>query len=119
MATKSDGKGGKGNEDTRSWYIIAYVLTIITGIVVLLFKGDEDKRLKMHAMQAIFLGIVMIIIGFIFGLFLGIVASLINLLIWLYGLYVGFEAYNGRDVEIPVLTDYAKRYSGYGKKGSK
>jgi uncharacterized membrane protein len=117
MATKADNKGTQ-NTDDRVWFIIAYVLTIITGILTLIVKGETDKRLKLHAMQAIFLGIAMIIVAIVFDLlffigFFGIIGSLINLLLWLYGLYVGFEAYNGRDVEIPVISDYARRYSGY------
>lgn len=69
-------------------------------------------------MQAIFLGILMIIVSIVFtvisfGLFfIGTLGTLLNLFIWLYGLYVGFEAYNGNDITIPVITDYAKRYSG-------
>jgi uncharacterized membrane protein len=115
MATKSDGKGVKINEDTNAWYILAYIIPLITGIIVLVLKGEGDNRLKMHAMQSIFLGIIIFVVAIVFGWILGIIASLINLLLWLYGLYVGFEAYNGRDITIPVLTDFAKQYSGYGK----
>jgi uncharacterized membrane protein len=27
---------------------------------------------------------------------------------WIYGIYVGIQAYNGKWVEVPVLTDFAK-----------
>jgi uncharacterized membrane protein len=109
MATKSDNK---------VWYIIAYLIPFcVTGIIVLFLKGEEDKRLKLHAMQSIFLGILMIVISVVFNLIslglLSVLVTLVNLYIWLYGLYVGFEASNDRDVVIPKITEYAKRYSGY------
>lgn len=119
MATKSTNKkpSAKSTSENRGWFIVAYFLSLVTGIVVLFLKGEEDKRLKLHAMQAIFLGILMIIVYVIFtvlsfGLFFfGFLGGLLNLFIWLYGLYVGFEAYNGKDITIPVITDYATKYS--------
>jgi len=108
--------------DDKAFFIIAYVLEIITGIIVLLLKGNEDKRLKLHSFQAIFLGIVAIVIAVLLGWIpiIGIIADVLGLFIWLYGLYVGFQAYNGNDIVIPYITEYAKRYSGYEEtKGSK
>jgi uncharacterized membrane protein len=104
--------------DDNVWYIIAYLIPyMISGIVVLFLKGNDNTRLKLHAMQSIMLGILQIIIWIIFGWllfgFFSVFGVLLNVLLWLYGLYVGFEAYNGRDVVIPTITDYAKRYSGY------
>lgn len=105
--------------DNNVWFIIAYIIPLITGILVLLINGDKNKRLKLHAIQAIFLGIAIIVVSIIFGLLalvsfglLGVLGTLIELILWLYGIYVGFEAYNGKDVPIPTITDYAKRYSG-------
>jgi uncharacterized membrane protein len=105
------------NADDRIWYIIAYLIPyMISGIVVLFLKGESNKRLRLHAMQSIFLGILMIILWIVFTFitfgFFYIIGALLSLFVWLYGLYVGFEAYNGRDVTIPTITEYAKRYSG-------
>ena len=117
MAGKSNGSKAKNHEDDAAWFIVAYVLSIVTGIVVLFLKGNDGKRIRFHSMQAIFLGILMIIVDIVFGLltfgsfFIGILGILLNVFIWLYGLYVGLEAYNGRDISIPVIGDYAKRYS--------
>lgn len=106
-------------EDNAPWFIIAYVIPILTGIIVLFLKGDDDKRLKLHSIQAILLGIAFVVLWIIFGaltfflFFLWVFTSLILLLIWLYGLYVGLEAYRGRDMVIPKITELARRYSGY------
>jgi uncharacterized membrane protein len=68
--------------------------------------------LEFHAIQAIFLGVVMIAVSII-GSFIFVLAGLLNFLIWVYGIYIGYQAYKGEDVEIPVIADYAKRYSGH------
>lgn len=104
--------------DDSAFFIIAYVLEIVTGIIVLLIKADDDKRLKLHSFQAIFLGIVAIVVWVLLGWIpiIGILGDAIGLLIWLYGLYVGFEAYRGNDIIIPYITEYAKRYSSYDAK---
>jgi hypothetical protein len=38
-----------------------------------------------------------------------VLSALLGLLIWVYGLYIGFKAYNGVDVEIPIITDFVKK----------
>ncbi len=115
MPTKSS-TNSSGKSDDKVLYIIAYLIPILTGILVYIINGNKNKRMKLHAVQSLFLGIVFVVVdialGFLFFVpFLGIITSLILLLIWLYGLYAGFQAYNGVDIEIPLITDYAKRYS--------
>lgn len=108
--TQSQDKG----RDEKALFIIAYFLEIITGIIILFLKGGQDKRLGFHSMQSIFLGAFSVVIAILFGIFmLQYVATAINLLIWLYGMYVGLEAYGGRDIKIPIISGYAERYSGY------
>ena len=89
-------------------YILAYVLLILTGLLVYITEGQKNKRAKFHALQAIFLGIIIIVLGFFW--FIPFV-DLIDVILWLYGIYVGVIAYDGTDVSMPVLGDYAKQYS--------
>ncbi len=85
-------------------YIFAYLLTWLSGIIVFLI-AQNDSRKKFHGLQALFLGVIAIILWFI--PFVGI----IDILIWLYGMYIGIMAYGGKDVMVPVLGDFAKQYS--------
>jgi uncharacterized membrane protein len=111
---EKDNQSMQESRDEKALFIIAYLLEIFTGIIILLMKGEEDQRLKFHCMQAILFGILSIAIAIIFGLLsISFVATALNLLIWLFGMYVGLEAYNGRNVRVPVISDYAQRYSGY------
>ena len=91
-------------------YIVIYVLEWLTGIVFFVISGN-DKRKKLHSIQAILLGIAALIVSFVIGIFLGALGSLVALLFWVYGLYIGYMASTGQDVEIPVITDMAKKYA--------
>ena len=110
MATK----GEKNNQDRSLLYIFAYVFEWLSGIIVYLIVGDKNPRLKKHAIQAILLGVMSIVIALIFGfLLIPIASSIINLIIWVYGIFAGVKAYYGVDVIIPKITPYAERHAGY------
>jgi uncharacterized membrane protein len=95
----------KKKENKTILYIIAYSFEWLSGIIVY-FLSKENSRLKKHAFQAIVLGVISFILSFISSLLLlPILSAVINVCIWFYGLYVGFKAYGGIDVEIPILTE--------------
>ncbi len=99
-------------EKGRIVYILTYLLTWITGIIVFVTEGQKDKRVKFHALQAIFLGVIAIILNAVL-FFIPFVGPLLGFLIWVYGMYIGYKAYNGEDIKAPVLGDYAAKYSEY------
>ena len=104
MATKNE---NAAKENGGLLCLVSYILLWLTGIIVYVTEGQKDKRVKFHSLQAIFLGVITFIISLIPIPFLWILTALL----WLYGIYVGVKAYGGVDVEIPVLGDYARRYS--------
>ena len=69
--------------------------------------AQTNKRMKFHAIQAVLLGIASFIIGWVPLPFFNIA----GLVLWLYGLYVGLLAYEGRDISIPVIGEYAIKHS--------
>jgi uncharacterized membrane protein len=91
-------------------YIFTYLLTIVSGLIVFVTVAQKSTRAKFHAIQAILLGVVMIIVGIVGGIIFAPAAGLLNFLIWLYGIYIGYRAYEGEDIEVPVLGDFAKQY---------
>ena len=101
----------KGGDGKNIWYILAFVLSWLSGIIVFFMAGG-NKRLKMYAVEAIVLGV----IGFVIE-WLGIlvVSDFGPLLIWLFGLWLGYSAWNDEssDFEIPWLTDFASKQAGY------
>jgi uncharacterized membrane protein len=86
-------------------YVIIYLLTWITGIIFFVISGN-DKRKKQHSIQAIMLGV----IGFILG-FIPRIGYLFVILVWLYGLYIGYMASINKEQNIPYITEFAKQYA--------
>ncbi|MCL5016651.1 MAG: hypothetical protein M1441_00730 [Candidatus Parvarchaeota archaeon] len=93
-------------------YIFTYLLSWLSGIIVFVTKGQDDKRMKFHSLQAIFLGIIAIVLEFVL-FFIPSLGSVLAFLIWLYGMYIAVKAYEGEDIKVPVIADYAAKYSGY------
>lgn len=80
--------------------------------MIYLTLGQEDSRLKFHAVQAIFLGFVIWIIWYVGGFLpLSGVIRIIALLLWLYGLWLGWQGSKGRDIAAPFIGRYAREYS--------
>ncbi len=115
MPTKQTKKPAAGGDSSNNsiMFILAYLLTWLTGLFVYFTEGQKDKRLKFHAVQAILLGIAVTVVYWILLIipFLGLLSSLVLFLGWLYGMYVGWQASMGNDIEIPTIGRYAKQYS--------
>ena len=94
-------------ENDRILYLLAYVFTIISGAIIYLFFSKDNKQLKLHSEQAIILGVIIIVVEAVLFL-VPYIAGIIGLLIWLYSIYVGFEAYMSNDVKIPYITDFVR-----------
>jgi uncharacterized membrane protein len=95
----------RASHQDRFVYILTYLFSFISGLVVYVTLGQSDKRLKVHAAQAIVLGLAGLIIAALL-VFLPPLGSLIELLIWIYGLYIGYSASEGSDIRIPFVTDW-------------
>jgi|GEM_PF-1254951 len=104
--TQAQKEGTSSKDQNKALFIFAYLFGFISGIIVLLAYG-KNKRLRMHSLQSIMLNVISIFITFaLFGLFLFRFASVLDLLIWIYGMYIGFMAYGGVDVNIPFVSDF-------------
>ncbi|MCL4383518.1 MAG: hypothetical protein M1168_01030 [Candidatus Marsarchaeota archaeon] len=86
--------------------LISYIFTWVSGIIVFLISKKQDSKRKFHALQSILLGIIITIVGFI-----PFIGTLISLILWIYGIYIGYQGAEGRDIEIPYIGETAKKYS--------
>lgn len=94
--------------DDKLWGLLSWILTPIVPIIVLLLEDKKSRPfLKYHAIQALIFGIISWVISGILS------AVIIGCFIWLalliYQIFLGIKAYNGEWVEVPVLTDFAKK----------
>ena len=62
-------------------------------------------------MQALVAGIAIIVITMILGVIpiIGCLSPIVGLVGWIAMIYWGFQAYNGKEVTIPVVTNFAKK----------
>jgi uncharacterized membrane protein len=102
--------------------LLCYVCTFITGIIFLLIEKD-NKEVKFHAWQAIFLGVASIALQIaitILTLILGQIASALAMIVGLVGwlVYLGIfvvwivamvKAYKGEHWLIPVIGNLAEQ----------
>jgi len=116
----------EGEKNDNIMFIVAYLVPLLTGIIVYILYGEKNKKLKFQSVQAILLGIVLIVASIIFGVIDSLIAvsgftavyiisglfDLLIFLIWLYGMYTGYKASKGEEANIPYLSDYASNYSG-------
>jgi len=115
------------SDESKLFGALAYLLGILTGIVVFLVKKD-DRFAKFHAMQSILLGVAVFVIFVVLGI-LGTILSFIPVIGWIIGillfilwavvglglfilwLLLMWRAYNGVKWKLPVIGEHAERMS--------
>ena len=92
--------------------LLAYIIAPIGGIIILLSDNmKNDPVLKKHAVQSIAYAVVEIVLAIIltFTVVLACLAWVpyVPLIIW------GIQAYQGKDINIPVITDFCKKQNWF------
>jgi uncharacterized membrane protein len=102
-------KVSQSNYVESEWYFFAYLFEFVSGILIYFAKGQNNKRLAFHSAQSTAIGVA----GIVLSVIVFPIGWLISLFAWVVCLYLGFEAYNGNDVEIPYLSKYLSDSIGY------
>lgn len=90
---------GEVTSDDKLWALLIYIFSPITPIIVLLMADKKDRPfIKAQNIQALILGIIAVVTS----------SFCVGILVWFYQVYLGFQAYNGKQVVIPVITDFVK-----------
>jgi uncharacterized membrane protein len=91
--------------DDKLWTALAYIFTPIIPIILLLLEDKKNRIfIKYHAVQALAVGVIFIILVPIIAAFTFGCGSLI----WLIFFYWAYKAYQGEYFEIPVITNFIK-----------
>jgi len=111
MATNS----GMSDKDA-SWF--AYILSIVSGIIVLAISKTGNRMVKLHAWQSIFLGLAWLVVYAVFTL-LGSIPILFGFMLllrifsgtaWLIiTIFCIITAITGSIAKVPVLYDMAEK----------
>ena len=95
-------------DDDKLWALLGW----ITGVVALiaLFMDDKKERpfIKYNAVMALAVVVVLsVLVSIISAITCGIGA--ITALAFIYPIYLGIQAYQGKWVEVPWVTDFVKK----------
>lgn len=86
-------------------YFLTYLFGFVSGILMYVYRKDKDT-IRFHAIQACLLGVVMFVLFIIPSYYIG---SLLSFLVWLYALYVGYNASQGNKIIVPILGEFAEQ----------
>ena len=93
--------------DDKLWALLAYILTPIVPIIIILMEDKKNRPfIRAHNAQALVVGVINVIIGVFLSWTL--ILACVPLLIWFVCIYWGIQAYNGKYVEVPVVTNWVK-----------
>jgi uncharacterized membrane protein len=85
--------------DDKLWALLAYILSPLVPIIILVMEDKKNRPfIKAHNVQALILGVIAVITS----------SFCIGILVWFYMIYLGIQAYNGKTVEVPVITNFVK-----------
>jgi len=94
------------SSDDKLVALLAYVLTPLAPIIILLMEDKKNRPfIRAHNAQALIWGIIVAVLSIPSSICLFIP----TVLMWGAGVYWGFKAYQGEYVNIPVITDFAKK----------
>jgi uncharacterized membrane protein len=93
--------------DDKLWSLLAYVLSPIVPIIILLMEDKKNRPfIRAHNMQALVLGIVEVILAVVLSWTL--ILACVPFLFWLVMIYWGIQAYQGKEVNVPLVTNLVR-----------
>jgi uncharacterized protein len=99
----------EATSDDKLWALLAYVLSPLVPIIILLMEDKKNRPfIRAHNAQALAWGLVNLIGGTILSSLLFFCFGLPSILLWGIGVYWGIQAYNGKMVEIPVISNFVR-----------
>jgi uncharacterized membrane protein len=91
--------------DDKLWAALSYVFAPFVGVILLLMDDKKDRPyIKFHAVQSIAISIVLLI----FVPIIAVVTLGCGSVLWLVMFWWAYQAYQGEEFSIPVVTDFIK-----------
>jgi len=94
--------------DDKLWAALGYPIVLIA--IIMLFMEDKKSRpfIKYHAVQAIALWVVYVVLGTIITTVTFGIGGICFAVAWLVFLYWAYLAYQGQLFEVPLVTNFLK-----------
>ncbi len=100
-------QGEEITSDDKLWALLTYVFSPIVPLIIMFWDEKKNRPfIREHNAQALVLGVVNVVLTIVGGATL--ILACLPLFVWLYMLYLGIQAYQGKSVTIPIITDFVK-----------
>jgi len=94
------------DSNDKLWAALSYPIGIIAVVILLVESMKERPFQKYHAVQALAVNIILVILSIVLGW--TVVLTCVPVLLWFVTLYWAYKAYQGEYFEIPGLTPFLK-----------
>lgn len=92
------------SSDDKLWALLAYIFSPLVPIIIMLMEDKKNKPfLRAHNAQALIVGVIGVVLA------ASVALSCLWPIVFIYEVYLGIQAYNGKYVNIPVITDFCKK----------
>ncbi len=97
------------NSNQNILALLTYPVPLIGIIILVSDSMKNDPVLRTHAVQSLALGVVLGAASIILNLVLPLISCIVPILALGLTIYYGFQAYNGKSVTIPFITDFCRQ----------
>lgn len=94
--------------DDKLWAALGYPIPLISIIVLLMDEKKNRPFIKFHAVQSLVFNVALWVIIFVLSAVTLGFGAICAPLLWLVTLWPAFESYNGKYLELPVITNFIK-----------
>ncbi len=95
-------------DDDKLWSLLSWIFAPLVPVIVLLLEDKKNRPfIKYNAINALIFSVIAYVLGTVLSfIIIGCVIAVAGLI---YQIYCGIQAYNGKTVTVPVITDFAKK----------
>lgn len=105
-ASNLSGAVNNAGSNNKLFGALTYPIPLFGILALVSDSMKNDPVLRKHSVQSLALGVALFVVSLVLG-FIPLVGCLVPFL-WLITLYYAYQAYQGKDVNIPVITDFCK-----------
>ena len=94
--------------DDKLWSLLAYIFTPIVPVIILLMEDKKNRPfIRAHNAQALAWGLLTYVVAFVLSFI--VIGACVGLAAFIINIYWGIQAYQGKYVTIPVITNFVKQ----------
>ncbi|MBN1667427.1 MAG: DUF4870 domain-containing protein [Anaerolineales bacterium] len=96
-------------QDDKLWAALGYPIPLVALIVLFMDEKKARPFIKFHAVQSLVFNVALWILIFIISAVTLGIGAICAPVLWLISLWPAYEAYQGKYLEMPVITDFMKK----------